>query len=116
MKRYSHSEWSAHHGSRWAIGLGIVLAALIATAAVPAMAGEAPKKTLRLAHALNEESAYHQGALEFVRQVERLSGGQLRIEVFANAQLGNDRAQTEALQLGTIDFTSMSTATMAGTV
>ena len=73
-------------------------------------------RTLRLAHALNEQSAYHQGALEFQRQVERLSNGHLKVEIFANAQLGNDRAQTEALQLGTIDFTSMSSTTLAGTV
>jgi TRAP-type transport system periplasmic protein len=116
MKQSSESAGRARRGGHRAIGVGIILVALLVLVAVPAMAGDAPKKTIRLAHALNEESAYHQGALEFARAVERLSNGQLRVDLFPNAQLGNDRAQTEALQLGTIDCTSMSTATMAGTV
>ena len=98
------------------VGLVLAVVGLLISALATAEAGQAPAKTLRLAHALNEQSAYHQGALEFQRQVERLSNGQLKVEIFANAQLGNDRAQTEALQLGTIDFTSMSSTTLAGTV
>ena len=118
MDRYSESAWVRRRGRRhlFLVLTGLAVGALIASAVAPARAGEAPRKTFRLAHALNEQSAYHQGALEFQRQVERLSNGQLRVEIFANAQLGNDRAQAEGLQLGTIDFTSMSSTTLAGTV
>ncbi len=117
MDRYSESGWMRLRGrTRFLMGMGLAVVALMVSTVTSARAGEAPVRTLRLAHALNEQSAYHQGALEFQRQVERLSNGQLRVEIFPNAQLGNDRAQTEALQLGTIDFTSMSSTTLAGTV
>jgi tripartite ATP-independent transporter DctP family solute receptor len=56
------------------------------------------------------------GALEFKRAAEGLSKGQLKIDLFPNGQLGNDRAQTEGLQLGTIDFSSMGTAPLSGVV
>ncbi len=101
---------------RLAIGVGLAVVALIATAAPPAKAADAPRKTFRLSHAFNEQTAYHKGALEFKRAVEQLSNGQLRVELFPNGQLGNDRAQTEGLQLGTIDFSSMGTAPLSGVV
>ena len=61
------------------VGLVLAVVGLLISALATAEAGQAPAKTLRLAHALNEQSAYHQGALEFQRQVERLSNGQLKV-------------------------------------
>jgi TRAP-type transport system periplasmic protein len=92
--------------------------ALVALAALALVAGRdagAADKTFRLAHAFNEQTAYHKGALEFQRALERLSNGQLHVDLFPNGQLGNDRAQSEGLQLGTLDFTTLGTATLAGT-
>lgn len=117
MDRYNESGWVRRRGRRpFLMGTGLAMVVLMAWTVAPARAGEAPAKTFRLAHALNEQSAYHQGALEFKRALEQLSNGRLRVDLFPNAQLGNDRAQAEALQLGTIDFTSMSSTTLAGTV
>lgn len=67
---------------------------------------------LTYATSLSEDSAYYKGAVALAKAAEELSGGRLRVKIFANAQLGTDRDMIEGMQLGSIDLASPSTGAM----
>lgn len=69
--------------------------------------------TLRVGHAGFEIQPQHLGWLKFEEYVESESGGAIQIEIFPNAQLGNDRELCELVQLGELDFTSISSSPLA---
>jgi len=65
---------------------------------------------LRLGHGLNRDHPVHK-AMEFMaRDVERRSGGRLRIEIYPDEQLGPERDLIELLQMGSLALTKVSTA------
>lgn len=72
--------------------------------------------TLKYATSLGEESAYYKGAVALKEKAEELSGGRIKIQIFPNAQLGNDRDMIEGMQLGSIDMASPSTGAMGAVV
>lgn len=49
----------------------------------------------------------------FKEFVEKESNGQIEVQIYHSGQLGNDKSLMEALQLGTVDMTSPSTAPIA---
>lgn len=60
--------------------------------------------TLKFGHDNNTDGSYHAGALEFARLVEERTDGQVIIEVFPSAQLGDEAALLEGVRMGTVDF------------
>jgi TRAP-type transport system periplasmic protein len=99
------------------------LAAASTTAAAAALLpGGAPGAraqqpiVLKYATSLGEDSAYYKGAVALAEAADQLSGGRLKIQIFANAQLGNDRDMIEGMQLGSIDLASPSTGAMGAVV
>lgn len=69
--------------------------------------------TLTVAHVLTESHAYHQAWLKVAELVEERTDGGLRLEVFANSTLGNERDVIEGMQLGIVDLSCMSTGALA---
>jgi TRAP-type C4-dicarboxylate transport system substrate-binding protein len=67
----------------------------------------APAKTvtLRLAHVTAENSHFDYAAKKFKEIVERESQGTIKVEIFPNGQLGQEREVLENLQNGVIDMT-----------
>lgn len=59
-------------------------------------------KTIKLAHVVNEKDPYHITALKFKEVVESKSQGKIKVEVFPNASLGDERALIEGMQMGTV--------------
>ncbi|ARK32304.1 DctP family TRAP transporter solute-binding subunit [Halalkalibacter krulwichiae] len=59
---------------------------------------------LRLGHIATETNPYHLLALEFKELVEERSEGQVKINVFANGQLGQERELLESMQFGNMDL------------
>jgi len=91
--------------------------ALVLGVALFAVSGAAAQEfTLKYATSLGEESAYYKGAVALAEAANELSGGRLKIEIFANAQLGTDRDMIEGMQLGSIDLASPSTGAMGAVV
>lgn len=89
----------------------LMLAALaLCLAAVPALA----QVTLKAGHVLAPVHPYHVGMEKFAELVDAKTNGQVKVEVFHSAQLGNERELVEALQMGTTDICLISTAPMAG--
>jgi tripartite ATP-independent transporter DctP family solute receptor len=68
----------------------------------------AQASVLRLAHALNEKHPVHLGMLEFKAELERLSGGSMRVELYSDSKLGNERELLELLQTGSLAMTKVS--------
>ncbi|WP_113913341.1 TRAP transporter substrate-binding protein [Roseovarius dicentrarchi] len=76
-------------------------AALIAP--LPALA-EIDPVTLRLAHVVNEQDAFHAAATKFRDLVAERSDGAITVELFPNATLGDERTLLEGMQIGTVDM------------
>ena len=67
--------------------------------AKPAAAGP---QTIKLAHVVNEKDGFHIAALKFKELVEARTKGAVKVEVFPNASLGDERTLIEGMQIGTI--------------
>lgn len=59
---------------------------------------------LKLGHIQTEEHVWHLGAQKFAELVAEKTAGQVRIELYPNSTIGNDRDMAEGLQLGSVDF------------
>jgi len=71
---------------------------------------DAGGRVLRLAHSLNRDHPVHKGMEFMAADLERRSGGRLRIEIYADGQLGPERDLIELLQIGSLAMTKVSTA------
>jgi TRAP-type transport system periplasmic protein len=83
---------------------------------VPVTARAQQSFVLKYATSLSEDSAYYKGAVALAQAAEELSKGRLKVQIFANAQLGTDRDMIEGMQLGSIDLASPSTGAMGAVV
>lgn len=98
--------------------LALVLLVLIAGCSSPGQpAGQQPAqnqggqgqaanqpRTLRLAHVVNEKDGFHVAATKFKELVEQKTGGKVKIEIYPNATLGDERTLLEGMQMGTVDM------------
>lgn len=67
-------------------------------------------RSITVAHGLPIEHPVHAGIEEFGRELEKLSGGTLKVNIFPGAQLGNETVCLEKTQQGEIDITKVSCA------
>ncbi|MDO4594938.1 MAG: TRAP transporter substrate-binding protein [Tissierellia bacterium] len=59
----------------------------------------------KLAHYSTEEHAWNKGALEFKKNVEQMTNGRLKIEVYPNGQLGSEEEVLNGILAQTVDMT-----------
>lgn len=71
-------------------------------------------RTLKIAHSNDASHPVHQGMLYLAERVEEKSGGQLKVNVYPSAQLGQERECIELLQIGSLAMTKSSAAVMEG--
>ena len=69
---------------------------------------------IKLHHDLAEESAQHEGLMEFKKIAEEKSGGHLQIQIFPNNTLGSDTEVAEMLQTGSVEAAIIPTAKLSG--
>jgi tripartite ATP-independent transporter DctP family solute receptor len=69
-------------------------------------------KVLKLAHTLDTQHPVHLGIVFMAEKVKEKSGGQLEIQIYPSAQLGNERECLELLQVGSLAMTKVSAATL----
>jgi tripartite ATP-independent transporter DctP family solute receptor len=65
-------------------------------------------KTLKLAHGLDVAHPVHQGLVFMAEEVARISGGQMKVDIYPSEQLGTERQLLELLQIGSLDITKVS--------
>ena len=68
---------------------------------------------LRAAHVLAGTHPYNMGMMKLAELLEERTNGQIRVDVFHSAQLGNERELTEAIQLGTVDIALAASSVVA---
>ncbi len=66
--------------------------------------GKAQGRVYRLGHVVNEKDGFHVAAVKFKELVEKHSKGRIKIQIFPNAVLGDERTLLEGLQMGSVDF------------
>lgn len=66
---------------------------------------EKPEIVIKLAHNSPVESPRHKGTLKFKELAEKNSNGQIKVELYPAAQLGNEGEVFEAVQIGTLQAT-----------
>jgi tripartite ATP-independent transporter DctP family solute receptor len=71
---------------------------------------EASGRVLRLSHSLNRDHPVHKGMEFMADDLARRSEGKLRIEIYADGQLGPERDLIELIQIGSLAMTKVSTA------
>jgi tripartite ATP-independent transporter DctP family solute receptor len=79
-------------------------------------AASKPEVVLKLGHGLDITHPVHKAMVFMAQKVKEKSAGRMRVEVFPNEQLGNEKECIEALQLGYLAMTKTSSAPMEGFV
>jgi tripartite ATP-independent transporter DctP family solute receptor len=69
-------------------------------------------KVLRLAHGLNTRHPVHKGMIYMSEKVTEKSDGRMKVVVYPNEQLGNEKECIEAIQLGYLAMTKISSGVM----
>jgi tripartite ATP-independent transporter DctP family solute receptor len=90
------------------------VAALAATALTPALAQDIKPRLIRFGYGLNEQSNQGRATKVFVDEVDKLSGGKMKIRAFGAASLGSDQQMQQALIGGAQEMMVGSTATLVG--
>jgi tripartite ATP-independent transporter DctP family solute receptor len=67
-------------------------------------------KVIRLGHVLNQQHPVHFGMKFMADDLAKRSNGKLRIEIYPDEQLGNERELTELMQIGSVGMTKVSAA------
>lgn len=67
-------------------------------------------QVLKLAHVQPETHAFHKGAVRFAEELKKVSGGKLTVQIFSNGVMGNERDLLEALQIGSMDLVTVTSA------
>ncbi len=69
-------------------------------------------KTIKLAHGLDMNHSVHKALVKMGEDLAQLSNGKLSVEIYPNQQLGTERQIMELLQIGSLDMTKVSAATL----
>ena len=65
-------------------------------------------KTIKLAHSLDISHPVHKGMAFMAEELERVSDGQMIMDIYPSGQLGSERQLLELLQIGSLDITKVS--------
>lgn len=58
---------------------------------------------IKVAHVVNEQDAFHIAAVKFKELTEKYTNGQVKITIFPNAVLGDERTLLERMKMGIVD-------------
>ena len=105
--RYDQHDSAAPSSRRRA--LMRLVAASVATAPIASMwsrnaRAQAPVKRIRFAHPAPIAHGWNIWAEQFKKQIEEKSGGKIQVQIFPNAQMGNERDTAQAVRLGSIEM------------
>src|SRR6056297_1584126 len=81
----------------------IVLLAVCLSVALVAPVAMAKGTNIKIAHVVNEKDAFHVCALKFKEIVEERTDGEVKVTIFPNAKLGDERTLLENMKMGVVD-------------
>lgn len=95
------------------IGFKTVITTILA--AVLLGCGNAPSaRVLKLGHSLPTNHPVHKALEQMALEVQRVSQGAMRIEIYPNEQLGSEREMIEQVQLGSLQIVKTSASPLEG--
>ena len=71
-------------------------------------------KVIKLAHGLDQQHSVHKGMVFLGQRLAEKSGGTMRVDVYANGQLGTERECLELVQIGGLAMTKVSASVLEG--
>lgn len=77
----------------------------IAVAAMFVVPVSAADMTIKLGHLANESNIWHKASVKFGEELEALTNGRIKVEVYPNESLGKEMDLINGMQLGTADMT-----------
>jgi len=72
------------------------------------------KKVIKISMGVNEQHPSYLGAKKFAEIVAAKTNGRYDVQVYANAQLGDDIKATEAVKMGNLEMTAPSSSPLVG--
>ncbi len=75
-----------------------------------------PATVLKISNGINEQHPTYLACKEFEKMVESKLPGKYDVQVYANAQLGDDVRATEAVRMGTLEMVATSASPLTGLV
>lgn len=79
-----------------------------------AEAPKEPAKIIKISNGVNEQHPAYIGCKEFERIVEEKTGGRYDVQVYANAQLGDDVKATQDVRMGNLEMVVTSASPITG--
>lgn len=103
---------------RAARGLGMLVAGFVMAVGTggPALAQEYPQMTIKFGDLLNRNFGYYQGIAAFKAEVEKRTGGRIKVDIITDNKMGTPKDALEALQLGAVQMAMNTPAYTQGTV
>jgi tripartite ATP-independent transporter DctP family solute receptor len=80
-----------------AAGLGLL-------ASAGAGAADYPDMTIKFGDIINRNFGYYQGMVAFKAEIEKRSGGKIKVELISDGKLGSPKDALEAVQLGAVQM------------
>lgn len=74
--------------------------------------GSAASTTLKIGHVESEDRSTHRALLIFKDELEELTEGRIKVEIFANAEMGGDEELCESVAMGTLQMALPSTSVL----
>ncbi len=85
-----------------------MVACLVIAALAFSCGSDRSSTVLKLAHGLDVAHPVHKGMAFMAKELEQISGGKMRIEMYPSGQLGSETQLLELLQIGSVDITKVS--------
>jgi tripartite ATP-independent transporter DctP family solute receptor len=77
--------------------------ALLVLALVAALLAPTFAIDIKLAHVVNEQDSFHLAATKFKELTEKYTNGEVKVTIFPNAVLGDERTLLERMKMGIVD-------------
>ena len=90
--------------------IALTLAATFASTGAFAQAPAAAPIVIKFSHVVATDTPKGKGAVRFKELAEKLTGGRVKVELYANSSLYKDKEEMEALQLGAVQMLAPSLA------
>lgn len=74
------------------------------TLAAPAILTAQAAKKIRFAHAAPAAHGWHLWAEQFKKSIEAKTAGKIEVQIFPNAQMGNERDTAQAVRIGSLEM------------
>lgn len=97
-----------------ATGCGLSSAKPAPTTATAPATASANAKIIKVSIGVNEQSPLYLGMRKFGDLVQERTKGKYEVQLYANAQLGDDIKATESVRMGTLEMTPPSTSPLSG--